>query len=89
MKRRRRRDVQEGEREVADGGEDGSGGGEEEGRQLGPGAGDAQKVKTSLKLCSRYKAIPGTFCKNQLNGFRINLPPREKGAKNLAGQRKC
>jgi len=44
-------DVQEGEREVADGGEDGGGGGEEEGgRQLGPRAGDAQKVKTPLKL---------------------------------------
>ena len=48
----KRRDVQEGEREVADGGEDGGGGGEEEGRQLGPGAGDAQKVKTPVKLCS-------------------------------------
>ena len=45
------KDVQEGERAVADGGEGGGGGGEE-GRQLGPGARDAQKVKTPVKLCS-------------------------------------
>ena len=45
------KDVQEGGRTVADGGEDGGGGGEEEGRQLRRGAGDAQKVKTSVKLC--------------------------------------
>ena len=47
---KRRRDVQEGERTVADGGEDGGGGREEEGHQLRPGAGDAQKVKTPVKL---------------------------------------
>ena len=45
------KDVQEGERTVADGGEGGGRGGEE-GRQLGPGARDAQKVKTPVKLCS-------------------------------------
>ena len=48
------KDVQEGERKVADGGEDGGGGGEE-GRQLRPGAGDAQKVKPPVKLYSSEK----------------------------------
>ena len=49
---REEEDVQEGGRKVADGREDSGGGGEKEGRQLRRCAGDAQKVKTNVKLCS-------------------------------------
>ena len=42
---------------MADRGEDGGGGGEEEGRQLGPGAGDAQKVKTQVNLDAVEKRL--------------------------------